>query len=198
MIEEILAIIRSHTVFAVIGTVASLMAAFTAQYCKKIAARRLGTQKETIRQTIAAVSRDLGTLRISRALARQPADTRESSEALLQKLEQLVLRRVSAEPDKTEDRIKEDVQNEMSEFGDRIEKIERRSPDDIQLERIAAIKDAILSERIDQLSEKIDRLENRALSHWDVAITVSTIIGGIFAVVAAICALLIFIADGTR
>jgi gas vesicle protein len=199
VLEIILPVVKSETVLAaLIGAAASITAGLVAQYFKRLAERRGETEREKIRRTIAAVSRDLGTLRISRSLERRPAEARESSEALLQELEQQVLRRISAEPDKTEDRIKEELENEMREFEDRIEKIERRSPEDAPFDKIASINAAILSERVDQLSERIDGLENKALSRLDVAITVSAVIGGVFAVVAAIYAFLIFLSGNVQ
>jgi hypothetical protein len=199
MIEMILSVVKSETILAaLIGAAASLMAGLTAQYFKKLVKKRQETGREEIRQTVAAVSLDLGTFRLSRAIEAQPAAIQESSEALIQKMERQVLERVSAVPDMTEEQIKEEVINEMREFEDRVEKIARRSPEDVQLDKIASMNDAILSERIGQLSERIASLESKALSHLDVAVTVSTVIGGIFAVVAAIYALLIFISDSVR
>jgi hypothetical protein len=199
MIEMILSVVKSETILAaLIGAAASLMAGLTAQYFKKLVKKRQETGREKIRQTVAAVSLDLGTFRLSRAIEGQPAAIQESSEALIQKMERQVLERVSAVPDMTEEQIKEEVINEMREFEDRVEKIARRSPEDVQLDKIASMNDAILSERIGQLSERIASLESKALSHLDVAVTVSTVIGGIFAVVAAIYALLIFISDSVR
>jgi hypothetical protein len=199
MIEMILSVVKSETILAaLIGAAASLMAGLTAQYFKKLVKKRQETGREEIRQTVAAVSLDLGTFRLSRAIEGQPAAIQESSEALIQKMERQVLERVSAVPDMTEEQIKEEVINEMREFEDRVEKIARRSPEDVQLDKIASMNDAILSERIGQLSERIASLESKALSHLDVAVTVSTVIGGIFAVVAAIYALLIFISDSVR
>jgi len=74
-------------------------------------------------------------------------------------------------------------------------KIEQRFPPEAQLEKIASINDAILSERIEQLMKQIELLESRILSKWDVAVTVSTVIGGVFAIVAATYGVISFLTN---
>jgi hypothetical protein len=73
----------------------------------------------------------------------------------------------------------------MGEVSERIKKIEGRFPEEAQIEKIASINDALLAERIDQLSKQVQALELRTLSKWDVALTVGLIISGIIVVVGA-------------
>ena len=65
----------------------------------------------------------------------------------------------------------------------RIKKIEDRFPEESQIEKIASINDALLAERIEQLSKQVQSIEARILSKWDVALTVGVIISGIIAVI---------------
>lgn len=186
MLEHIIVIIKSEAVFAaLLGVIVSLIASLISHYYKNLTEKRLEQLKETIRKNVAQVSLDLGVLKISKTIESQPDDIRESSQALIERMEQQILERVSSSPSLSIENIKKDVQSEIQEFKDRIEKIEQRFPAEAQLEKIASINDAILSERIDQLAKKVEGIESKILSKWDVAITVSTIIGGIFAVVAA-------------
>ena len=78
-----------------------------------------------------------------------------------------------------------EISKEFQQFKECIEKIERRFPDEAQMDKVASINDALLSQRIDQLKERIDKMEEKIPSKWDIALTVSAILGGICAVVAA-------------
>jgi len=81
--------------------------------------------------------------------------------------------------------MQKEIEGQMHEVSDRIKKIEDRFPEESQIEKIASINDALLAERIDQLSKQVQALESRTLSKWDVAVTVGAIISGMIIVVGA-------------
>ncbi len=78
----------------------------------------------------------------------------------------------------------------MKGLKERLQAIENRFPDEASIDKIASINDALFAQRIDQLSERLDKIEEKILSKWDVATIVSIIASGIFAVVGATYAVL--------
>lgn len=104
---------------------------------------------------------------------------------LAKRMEQQVLARVQSSPGVPREEIQKEVEVQLTEVQARIEKIENRFPEEAKLDKVASINDALLSERIDQLSKQVENLENKILSHWDVAVVVSAIIVGIIAIVGA-------------
>ena len=78
----------------------------------------------------------------------------------------------------------------MTEVRGRLEAIENRFPDDATIDKIASINDALFAQRIEQLSTRIEKLEEKLLTKWDVALIVSIVAAGIFTVVGATYAVL--------
>lgn len=104
---------------------------------------------------------------------------------LVKRMEEQVFARVNSSPGFSRQEIQNEVKVQMAEIQDRIKKIENRFPDEAKLDKVASINDALLSERIDQLSKQVENIENKMLSHWDVAAVVGGIITGIIAIVGA-------------
>jgi len=86
--------------------------------------------------------------------------------------------------------MQKEIQRQMAEVTDRVKRIEDRFPPEAQIEKVASINDALLAERIDQLSKQIQAIESRILSKWDVALTASAIITGLMVIVGATYAVL--------
>jgi hypothetical protein len=104
---------------------------------------------------------------------------------LVRRMEEQILAQVQSSPRVSPEDVQKEVESQLAEVQERIEKIENRFPDEAKLDKVASINDALLSERIDQLSKQVENLENKMLSHWDVALVVSAIIAAIIAVVGA-------------
>jgi len=103
---------------------------------------------------------------------------------LVKRMEEQVLARVQSSGVSRQE-VQKEVKAQVAEIQDRIAKIENRFPDEAKMDKVASINDALLSERIDQLSKQVENLENKMLSHWDVAVVVGGIITGIIAIVGA-------------
>lgn len=169
-------------VAAVLGTVSSLIGALLASLGKRRQQKERKSTQLRLRDQLAKleVSAGIGPIRVSRTLVDEAVVT-----DLTERIEKQIVDRLSADPRMTVDEVRSAVQTELGEVRQRIEKIENRFPPESQLERISSINDALLSERIDQIGKRIESLEKQVLSRWDVAKTVSTVIGGVCAVVAA-------------
>ena len=174
---------------ALIGAMASVIAGLLASIMLRRRRKQLSHRKEKIRETMSKVGIDLGFVKadiLSNELV--------LSQRQLDKIEEQIIARLSDRHDLNSPKLKATIENELEEFRDRIAKIEKRFPSEAQLEKIASINEAIFAVRIDQLANQIDALEGRILSRWDVAVTVSSIIGAIFAIIAATYAVIGFIA----
>jgi len=103
----------------------------------------------------------------------------------VRRMEKELINSVIAESHATDNEKVEKIREQIKEFNERIAKIESKFPDDSKIEKISSINDAIFSERIDQLQKTVQRLEEKQLSRWDVALVVSMIVGAILTIVAA-------------
>jgi hypothetical protein len=112
-------------------------------------------------------------------------------------LENQIAMRVASSPGLSTEGLKNVFEKQLEEVGARIEKIERRFPEESQIEKIASINDALLSERIDQLSKQLENVEKRVLTKWDVAVLVSMMMGGVAFVVGATYSVLKLLQGGT-
>ena len=139
----------------------------------------------------------LGLVKFKKTIESGGEDNIEPLEPLIERIEEQVIARVSKSPGMSKQDIKQEVKKELEEISGRLEKIENRFPEGSQLEKISSINDAILSERIEQLSKQLTSIENKVLYRWDVAVTVSMIIGGVFTVVAATYGVINFIVSNT-
>lgn len=112
---------------------------------------------------------------------------------LLKKIEDQIVERVVSNPKLSEAEAKAEIVEDLNSFADRLKCIEERFPEEAKLEKISSINDALLSERIDQLTEQVKALKGKALSKWNVAVITSSIIAGIFAVSGATYGVISFI-----
>ena len=104
---------------------------------------------------------------------------------LRERLEDQVQSQIQTSPRLTPEVVYDEVQSQFDEVSERLTKIEERFPDEKSIDKVASINDALLSERIDQLSKQVSNLEQKILTRWDVALTVSKIFTGIIFVVGA-------------
>ena len=123
--------------------------------------------------------------------ATEPPGARESAAPeFLRDIERQIFARVESLPFPSQEAMRKEIEDQMAEVTQRIKKIEDRFPEEARIEKIASINDALLSERIDQLSKQIQGVESRILTKWDVALTVSAILTGIIVIVGATYAVL--------
>jgi len=174
---------------ALIGAIASIIAGLLASLMLRRRKKQVSNKKEKVRNTITKLGIDLGFVK-AEISSNQLAPT----QAQLASIEEQIVARLSERPDFNAAKLEDIIENELEQFRDRISKIEERFPPEAQLDKIASIDDAVFSLRIDQLAKHIDALESRLLSRWDVAVIVSSMIGGIFAIVAATYAVISFFA----
>ena len=103
---------------------------------------------------------------------------------LIRGMEDQILARLSVLSGVTKEDISKEIDLKMSQLHGSIKALESRFPDEASLEKVSSINDAILSERIDQLSRQVANIEKKILSKWDVALIVGTIITSIFLIVS--------------
>lgn len=171
-----------------IGLVVSLLSGVFAHLWKDQTLRRSKHQAERARavaEEFKAIHFDLPTVSISTLTDQYKISWAEFSKQLTEAMQEQMVERVAEIQGLTRDQIRQELERQLSEFRERIAKIENRFPDETNIEKIASINDALLAERIDQISKRLDGLDKRILTKWDVALTVSMILGGIFAVVTA-------------
>jgi hypothetical protein len=166
---------------ALVGVLTSATTAFFAVYKRRLELRKAIHEKERLKRATVELGIDSGIIEIKN-------EDREESGAqseLLKQIEDKLELRLKGISPASEEKLKIEISKEFQHFKERIEKIERRFPDESQIDKVASINDALLSQRIDQLKERIDKMEEKIQSKWDIALTVSAILGGICAVVAA-------------
>jgi DNA-directed RNA polymerase subunit N (RpoN/RPB10) len=181
--------LSSTVVTALVGVLTSAIAALFSVYKRRLELREVEIEKERLKRATDELGINLGFIEI------KPENEKESglqSELLKQIEDKLELRLKGISP-ASEEKLKSEISKEFQQFKERIEKIERRFPDEAQIDKVASINDALLSQRIDQLKERIDKMEEKIPSKWDIALTVSAILGGICAVVAATYGVIQFI-----
>jgi len=170
---------------AVIGLMASLVATVFAWSARE----RTEHARRQRAKDLTEISLALGPISISRTIetpSQESAKTEVvSTPELLKDIERTIVARVESLPLASRDEMQKEIEGQMHEVSDRIKKIEDRFPEESQIEKIASINDALLAERIDQLSKQVQALESRTLSKWDVAVTVGAIISGMIIVVGA-------------
>jgi len=172
-------------IISMLGVVASLIAGLLSLYFKNKYSNQKRTQKAEIQKSVAEVGLDLGLIKFSKSIESSPESISNLSSEIIAKIEEQILAKVNDGEFIDSELVKNAVNAEINDFNERIKKIEERFPEEAKLEKISSINDAILSERIDNLSSKIERIGKNILSKWDVAIVVSMIIGGIFAIASA-------------
>lgn len=183
--------IEPTIITALVAALGSLVSAIYSLLKKKAEQKHFEKESERLKSKAAQISVDLGILKFTHSL--ETSGEPIPQDEIVQQLENRILTRLKDHPNSSDEAIKAEVRQDLKEFKDRIAKIESRFPDESKLDKIASINDALLSERIDQVKERLDKLEEKALTRWDVALTVSAIIGGISFVVAATYGIIKFI-----
>lgn len=183
--------IEPTIITALIAALGSLASAIFSLLKKKEEQKHLKKESERLKSKAAQISVDLGILKFTHDLE-SAGETLPQNE-IVQQLENRILNKLKDHPNSSDETIKSEVRQGLKEFKERIAKIESRFPDESKLDKIASINDALLSERIDQIKERLAQIEEKALTRWDVALTVSAIIGGISFVVAATYGIIKFI-----
>ena len=172
-------------VLSLVGLIASLFAGVISYYYKIFYIKRKKSRIAEIKKYTSAKAIDFGTTNTLMTYSSLPDTSINYTEEIITKIEKQLLEKVNEGNVLNEELIKKLVDDELEKIGLRIKKIEDRFPDESKIEKIPSINDDILFEKIENLSSKIDAIENKILEKWDVALIVSKIIGGIFAVVAA-------------
>ena len=107
------------------------------------------------------------------------------TEQLISQVEDDLLERLSDLDGISKTQVREEIENKVADIRGRIEQIETRFPDTVKIDKISSINDALFAERIELLAKRLDSLESKILSKWDVAIIVSLVIAGISFIVGA-------------
>jgi glycerol-3-phosphate cytidylyltransferase-like family protein len=89
----------------------------------------------------------------------------------------------------TEKEMKESAAETIEALDERIRNIESRLPSDSTIDKISSVNDAILATSLESLTARIEALEKKMLTKWDVA----KVVFGVFGFIAAIIAILSFI-----
>jgi hypothetical protein len=176
---------------AIIGTVVSLISLLLAMWRRREEIVKHLKEKEEIRSKVSEIGINLGLIRITQRIGTQSNDL--DTDQLVAQIENRIYQRLQDSPSQDDEQIRDTIQSELVGFQDRMKKIEDRFPDESKIEKISSINDALLSERIDQLKERLDQVEKQTLTKWDVAIVVSMMIGGICFVVGATYAIIEFL-----
>lgn len=182
MIEPILA--------SVVAALASMLAGFVSALRRRQLREREEEERSELRKYLTSVRLSLGPVSVQRA---ELPDATIAE--LVDRVQEQIADRIATRPGGELPAVKRELDQELADFRDRIARIEDRFPDDSELDKIASINDALLSERIDQLSKRVEALEGRTLTKWDVGLVISGVIGGISAVVATTVAVLRFFAQ---
>lgn len=183
----------SLEVSSAIAVVVSLLAGVATGALKSVIARRTEKHRmqsrEDARRRISEIGLDFAVTQQHakmQMLDHEPerAPIKLSDELLAQIVEGIVAQ-VAGQKELTGANIKAEVDKAVTELMGRLESIEARFPNNSSIDKIASINDALFAERIEQLSNRLSLLEQKQLTKWDVAITVSTVVAGICTVVGA-------------
>lgn len=179
---------------AVAGLVASVAAAAVSGYLKSSTERRKERGRneiqEAARTRLTEISVNIGGIGVSYQIEKKASPEAQVASQLLKEVEQGIVEGVSDREGLSREQVRKEVEHQMTEVQGRLEAIEKRFPDDATIDKIASINDALFAQRIEQLSTRIEKLEEKMLTKWDVALIVSTVVAGIFAIVGATYAVL--------
>jgi len=171
--------------------IASVALAIFAAFKQREDERREREERSALRQHVTDAASSIGPVAVSRRLHHWSGG---GGDDLVLQVEHQIADRIASQAGRSLAEVKSELDHELSQFRDRVKRIEDRFPSDAELDKIASINDALLSERIDQLAKRMESLEARTLSRWDVTVVVSAIIGGIATVVASTVAVVQFLA----
>lgn len=179
---------------SVIGVAASVLAAISAGFLKsfydKHEKRDRDKMQEAARSRLTEISINFAGLGLRYQVGQTTSPEAQVATQLLKEVEQGIVEGVSEREGLSREQARTEVEDKMTEVRGRLEAIEKRFPDDAIIDKIASINDALFAQRIEQLSTRIEKLEEKLLTKWDVALIVSVVAAGIFAVVGATYAVL--------
>lgn len=167
-----------------VATLLGIIASITATIVSYLFSKQKRNERKASSVNSGEISVSLGPVKMTKFYGGGEPEPIITSD-LFKRMEEQVLARVQSSPGVSRQEVQKEVKVQVAEIQDRIAKIENRFPDEAKLDKVASINDALLSERIDQLSKQVENLENKMLSHWDVAVVVGGIITGIIAIVGA-------------
>lgn len=182
-------------IVVVLGAIISMIAA-VAVYAFKVSMEHLSERDRTktlekVRRRITEIGLNVAGISLVHTIDQSDEPKFELTNELLREIEEEIALRVSGKVGKSADDATGEVDRRMDEIRDRISKIEKRFPDRDTVDKISSINDALFAERIEQLSARLDTIEKRMLTKWDVVIIVAASVGAIFAVVSATWAALL-------
>lgn len=178
----------------VAGVAVSVIVGFVAAFLKdllgKLQKRDRDKVQEAARSRLTEISINFAGLGLSYQFEQTPSPETQVATRLLKEVEQGIVEGVSEGVSLSREQVRTEVEDKMAEVRGRLEAIEMRFPGDATIDKIASINDALFAQRIEQLTTRIEKLEEKLLTKWDVALTVSIVAAGIFAVVSATYAVL--------
>lgn len=179
---------------AVAGLVASVAAAAISGLLKSSIERHKERDRNAIQEAarshLTEISVNIGGIGVSYQIEKKASPEAQVASRLLKEVEQGIVEGVSDREGLSREQVRKEVEHRMTEVQGRLEAIEKRFPDDSTIDKIASINDALFAQRIEQLSTRIEKLEEKILTKWDVALIVSTVVAGIIVVVGATYAVL--------
>jgi hypothetical protein len=179
---------------AVVGIAASVVAAIGTGFLKSFSDKHQKRDRDKIqeaaRSRLTEISINIAGLGVKYQVGRSASPETQVATRLLQEVEQGIVEGVSEREGLSREQVRTEVEDKMTEVRGRLKAIEKRFPDDATIDKIASINDALFAQRIEQLSTRIEKLEEKLLTKWDVALTVSIVAAGIFTVVGATYAVL--------
>lgn len=184
-------------VASIIGVLASALAGISAYSLKELFEKIIKQKKEKSKKEVVRnfeLGVDLGILNFKHRIAEaaEPA-VAQGTQDLIDIVEKEILERISDAPGLSKEQVRMEIDKKLSELRSRLETIESRFPNEAVIDKISSINDALLAERLDNLGKRIDAIEKKQLSKWDVAIVVSMVVAGIFSVVGATYGVINFI-----
>lgn len=179
---------------SVLGVAASVLAVLGAGILKSFSdkheKRDRNNMQEAARSRLNEISINFAGLGLKYQVGQTTSPEAQVATQLLKEVEQGIVEGVSEREGLSREQARTEVEDKMTEVRGRLEAIEKRFPDDATIDKIASINDALFAQRIEQLSTRIEKLEEKLLTKWDVALIVSVVVAGIFAVVGATYAVL--------
>lgn len=80
----------------------------------------------------------------------------------------------------------EEVKQQIAVLEERVSQVETRFPSDTALEKYASINDAILITRLEAMEKRIDKIDEKSLNEWDIAMVFFLILGGMAAIITVL------------
>lgn len=119
----------------------------------------------------------------SSSLRFEKASSEDLAKKIYIEVQDEIIRYATEQQGLTKQFVTLEVEEKMGDLTQRLQTLENRLPSDTLIDKITSINEALLALRTEQLSERIIKLENNQLTKWDVAITLSVLLGGILTIV---------------